>query len=225
MGWYDANPVHLAPLEPADEARRYVTMMGGAAQVLAAAQSAFDKGDDRWAGELLNRLVYADASNTAARELLARTYERQAAATENAIWRNMYLTGAAELRDGPPKAAAPAGSLELVRNTPTPMLLDLFSVRLDPAKSRGAAVSVDLVFPDRKERFRVAVKHDVLTYEADPKGGKADAVYVLPRAQFLGGALAGADLSGTATEGDKAALARLLGFLSTPRPAFPIVTR
>ena len=72
MGWYDANPVHLAPLEPADEARRYVEMMGGPGKVLAAAQTAFDAGDDRWAGELLNRLVYADAKNTAARELLAR---------------------------------------------------------------------------------------------------------------------------------------------------------
>lgn len=225
MGWYDANPAHLAPLEPADEAQRYVAMMGGAAKVLAAAQAAYDKGDDRWAGELLNRLVMADASNRAARELLAKTYERQGAAAESAIWRNMYLTGAAELRNGPPKLGAQTGSLEVVRNTPTPMLLDLFSVRLDPAKSKGAAATVDLVFPDRKERFRIAVKHDVLTYEADPKGGKADATYVLPRAQFLTGALAGADLSGAATEGDKAALGRLLSWLSAPRAGFPIVTR
>jgi alkyl sulfatase BDS1-like metallo-beta-lactamase superfamily hydrolase len=225
MGWYDANPVHLAPLEPADEAARYVAMMGGAAKVLAAAQAAYDKGDDQWAGELLNRIVMADGANAAARELLAKTYERQGAAAESAIWRNMYLSGAAELRRGPPKLGVQTGALDVIRNTPTPMLLDLFSVRLDPAKSKGAAVAVDLVFPDRKERFRMAVKHDVLTYEADPKVGKADATYVLPRSQFLSGALQGADLSASATEGDKAALGRLLSWLSAPRPSFPIVTR
>ena len=105
------------------------------------------------------------------------------------------------------------------------MLLDLLSVRLDPAKSQGRTVSVDLAFPDRKERFRVRVKHDVLTYEPDPKTGAADATYTMPRAQFLAGALAGADQSGAATAGDKAALNRLLSFLSPPRVNFPIVTR
>jgi len=225
MGWYDANPVHLAPLEPADEARRYVELMGGAAKVLAAAQAAYDKGDDRWASELANRLVMADAGDRAARELLAKAYDRQGAASESAIWRNMYLTGARELRNGVAPAAGASASLELVRNTPTPMLLDLLAVRLDPAKSKGAEVSVDLTFPDRKERFRVRVKNDVLTYEADPKTGKADGAYAMPRSQFLTGALAGADLSGQATAGDKTALARLLGLLSAPRAGFPIVTR
>jgi len=225
MGWYDANPVHLAPLEPADEAGRYVEMMGGAAKVLAAAQGAYDKGDDRWAGELANRLVMADAKNTAARELLAKSYDRQGAAAESAIWRNMYLTGAKELRSGVAAGPGASASLDFIRNTPTPMLLDLLSVRLDPAKSKGAAVAVDLVFPDRKERFRVQVKHDVLTYQADPRAGTADGTFTMPRAQFLTGALAGADLSGQATAGDKTALARLLGMLSAPRVGFPIVTR
>lgn len=224
MGWYDANPVHLAPLEPADEARRYVEMMGGPAKVLVAAQAAFDAGDDRWAGELLNRIVYADATNTAARELLARTYERQAAAAESAIWRNMYLTGAAELRNGVRAGGPQSASLDVVRNTPTAALLDLLAVRLDPAKAKDAEVSVDLVFPDRKERFRVRVKHAVLTYEADPKAGRADAVHTLPRAQFLSGALAGGNL-GAATSGDRTALARLLAMLTPPTPGFPIVTR
>ena len=77
---------------------------------------------------------------------------------------------------------------------------------LDPAKSKGGEVAVDLVFPDRKERFRLRVKHNVLTYEADPAGGAADGVFALPRAQFLAGALAGADLSGQATAGDKTAI-------------------
>jgi alkyl sulfatase BDS1-like metallo-beta-lactamase superfamily hydrolase len=224
MGWYDANPVSLAPLEPADEAQRYVAMMGGPEKVLAAAREAYGKGDDRWAGELANRLVMADANNAAARQLLAQSYERQGAQAESAIWRNMYLSGAQELRGGVRPSPAGSAAMEMVRNTPTPMLLDLLAVRLDPAKAKDASLTVDLVFPDRRERFRLRVKHAVLTQEADPTG-PADAVYSLPRAQFLTGALAGADLSKTATAGDATALNRLLGYLTAPRAGFPIVTR
>ncbi|WP_337186500.1 alkyl sulfatase dimerization domain-containing protein [Phenylobacterium sp.] len=225
MGWYDANPVNLAPLDPADAGARYVAMMGGREAVLAAARKAHDGGDDRWAGELANRLVMADGNDMAARALLAGVYDRQGAAAESAIWRNMYLSGAQELRGGVRAGPAQGGSLDFIRNTPTPMLLDLLAVRLDPDKAGEGAVAVDLTFPDRKERFRVRVKHSVLTYEADPAGGVADAAYTLPRAQFLTGALAGADLSKTATSGDPAALGRLLSWLTPPRPGFPIVTR
>ncbi len=225
MGWYDANPVHLAPLEPTDEAVRYVAMMGGASKVLAAAKAAFAKGDDRWAGELANRLVLADAKNTAARAFLAGVYDRQAVGAESAIWRNMYLSGAKELRDGVRPSGTEQASLDLVRNTSTPNFFDLLAVRLDPDKAMDGAVRVDLIFPDRNERFRVSVKNDVLTYEADPRTGKADGVFTLPRSQFLAGALAGADLSGTVTEGDRTALGRLLSWLTPPRPDFPIVTR
>ncbi|HEY0647588.1 alkyl/aryl-sulfatase, partial [Phenylobacterium sp.] len=225
MGWYDANPVHLAPLEPTDESARYVALMGGSAKVLAAAQAAFDAGDDRWAGELLNRLVTADAQNNAARELLARAYLRQGAAAESSISRNMYLSGAQELRAGVRASPVQGASLDFVRNTPTPMLLDLLAVRLDPEKAKEGQVSIDLVFPDRKERYRVRVKHAVLTYEADPAGGRADAVYTIPRSQFLVGALGGGDLSGAAAIGDRTALARLLSWLTPPKPGFPIVTR
>jgi alkyl sulfatase BDS1-like metallo-beta-lactamase superfamily hydrolase len=169
--------------------------------------------------------VTADAGNTAARELLARAYERQAAGVESAIWRNMYLSGAQELRDGVRASPAQGASLDFVRNTPTPMLLDLMAVRVDPEKAKDGDVSVDLIFPDRKERFRVRIRRAVLTYEANPPAGKVDAVLTMPRAQFLSGALAGADLSGTTTSGDRTALGRLLSWLTPPKPGFPIVTR
>ena len=224
MGWYDANPVSLAPLEPADAAARYVAMMGGPAKVLAAAQSAFEAGDDRWAGELANRLVFADAANQPARDLLARTYERQAAGAESSLWRNIYLAGASELRDGVRPTRGDAAGLDTVRNMSTAMLFDLLAVRLDPDKVKDGSVSVDLVFPDRKERFRVSVRNAVLTYEADPKSGKADGVFTMPRSQFLAVAMAGQPAAGLATKGDATALARMLGWMTAPKPDFAIVT-
>jgi alkyl sulfatase BDS1-like metallo-beta-lactamase superfamily hydrolase len=231
MGWYDANPVHLAPLEPADESARYVAMMGGAETVLAAARKAYDAGDDRWAGELANRVVFADKSNTAAREFLAKVYDRQGREAESAIWRNMYLSGAQELRNGIRTQRGPGLSIDLIQNTTTPMLLDLMSVRLNPEKAGAGAVVVDLSFPDRKERFRVTVKNDVLTYEADPQAGKADVALTMPRASFLMAALAGGDLKaalakGTVkAEGDPAAFTKFLSWFDPPASNFPIVWR
>jgi alkyl sulfatase BDS1-like metallo-beta-lactamase superfamily hydrolase len=225
MGWYDANPVNLAPLEPADASIRYIEAMGGRAAVATRAEAAFATGDDRWAGELGRHLVYSDANDAAARAFLAKVLERQATGAESAIGRNMYLSGARELRQGVAQGAGQTTSLDVVRNTPTPMFLDLLAVRLDPAKSKGQALSVDLTFPDRSERFRVTIRNDVLTHEANPQPGGADASYTLPRATFLSGALAGADLSGSATAGDPATLGRLLGWLTAPRQGFPIMTR
>ena len=159
-----------------------------------------------------------------ARDLLARTYERQAAGAESSLWRNIYLAGASELRDGVRPTRGDAAGLDTVRNMSTAMLFDLLAVRLDPDKVKDGSVSVDLVFPDRKERFRVSVRNAVLTYEADPKSGKADGVFTMPRSQFLAVAMAGQPAAGLATEGDATALARMLGWMTAPKPDFAIVT-
>ncbi|HVI32769.1 alkyl/aryl-sulfatase [Phenylobacterium sp.] len=224
MGWYDANPVNLAPLEPKDEATRTVALMGGAAKVLAEARRAFAAGDDRWAGTLANRVVMADPKNQAARDFLAAVYEKQAAAAESSLWRNMYLTGAQELRRGITPSRGAAAGADLIRSTPTPMLLDLMAVRLDPAKVGDQEILIDLTFPERKERFRVSVRNQVLTYEADPDGTDAKLAVTLPRAAFL--ALSqGTAPPPAAVQGDVDALRRLFGWLTPPRPDFPILWR
>ncbi|WP_374472348.1 alkyl/aryl-sulfatase [Phenylobacterium sp.] len=222
MGWYDANPVNLAPLDPADESRRYVAMMGGPARVVAEGRKAFAAGDDRWAATLLNRAVQADPKDQAARDLLGQVYERLAAGAESSLWRNMYLTGAQELRSGVRAGRTAQGAPDLIRNTPTPMLLDLMAVRLDPAKVGDQALVLDLAFPERKERFRVTVRNQVLTWEADPAGGRADAAVSLPRAQFLAMAAGG---PGAAAGEEAAALKRLFGWFTPPSGDFPIVWR
>ena len=53
----------------------------------------------------------------------------------------------------------------------------------------------------------------------------AEATFTLPRDQFLALALAGQPAAGMQIVGDAGALARLLGWLTPPKPNFPIVTR
>ncbi len=231
MGWYDANPVNLAPLEPADESARYVAAMGGEKKVLAAAKAAHAKGDERWAAQLLNRLVYANAKDQVARNELAGVYDAMAYATENAIWRNMYLSAATELRNGVKTGSGPAISLDLVRNMTTPMLLDLMSVRLNADKAGADHATVDLVFPDRKEHFRVAVANGVLTWEANPASGSTDATLTLNRPVFLMLTMAGGKVEPMIAggqvklDGDAAAFGKVMGWMDAFKADFPIVWR
>jgi alkyl sulfatase BDS1-like metallo-beta-lactamase superfamily hydrolase len=231
MGWYDANPAHLSVLPPAEEGRRYVEAMGGADKVVAMAQAAYDKGDYGWAATLLNNVVMADAGNVKAKGLLADAYEQLGYQSESAIWRNMYLTGTAELRDGVKATTPQSGSADVVANLPTPMIFDLLATRLDPAKVGDAQLAILFVFPDRGERYLVRVHNDVLTAEPAAPDAKADATLTVARDLFLqslftGQSLAPKVLTGQVKiDGDAGALKRLTSWFDAPKGGFPIVTR
>jgi alkyl sulfatase BDS1-like metallo-beta-lactamase superfamily hydrolase len=228
MGWYDGNPVHLAPLPPEEGGRRYVEALGGAARVRQLAQAAYDKGDYAWAAELLNRAVFADAGDTAARDLLARCYQQLAWQSENSLWRNMYLTGASELRGAQPPAASAispgiAGSL-----TPD-QLFDVLSVRFAAEKAGDAKLRLAFVFPDRNAQVTVTVANGVLIHRPGVVG-TPDATLTIKYADLVAALLRGQPLapkiaSGEARiEGRMAAFAQLVSWIDKPTPPFAIVT-
>ncbi len=100
FGWFDGNPANLNPLTPKESGKKYVEAIGGASKLLETAQKSFDRGEYQWVAELVNNLVFADTTNTQARYLLADTYEQLGYQAESGPWRNFYLTGAKELRNG-----------------------------------------------------------------------------------------------------------------------------
>ena len=71
VGWYDGNPANLNPLPRVEEARKYLEYMGGADAVIARARADFKAGNYRWVVRVMNQVVFADRSNTAARNLPA----------------------------------------------------------------------------------------------------------------------------------------------------------
>ena len=231
MGWYDANPVHLAVLPPSEEGRRYVEAMGGADKVVNLAQGAFDKGDYGWTATLLNNVVMADDKAAGAKLLLARAYEQLGYQAESAIWRNMYLTAAGELRNGVAAGTLGAGSSDVVGALPSSMIFDLLAVRLNPARSGDKQLRVAFVFPDRKERFLLQVNHGVLTAEPAAEGVAAEATLTLDRQVLLGALVGGQPLGPRIARGevkiagDTGALGRLMSWFDPPKPDFPIVTR
>jgi alkyl sulfatase BDS1-like metallo-beta-lactamase superfamily hydrolase len=231
MGWYDGNPAHLSPSPPAETGKRYVKAMGGAAKVRSMAQTSYDAGDYAWAAELLNRAVMADGADAKAKALLARCYEQLAWQTENSLWRNIYLTGASELRGKAPASSRPQGQTATLANLPVASLFDLLAVRLDAGKAAGAKLKLQFIFPDQNEKTYVTVENGVLVHQAIAAPGPVDATFTVNRSDFLASIFGGAPLaakvaSGEAkVEGDPAALLKLLGWMDRAAGNFPIVTR
>jgi len=233
MGWYDGNPSHLAAFPVKDEAARYVQAMGGAQKVKADMAAAVASGDLKWAAVLGDKLVMADSSDASARAALADVYVSLGEAQENALWRNMYLTGAQELRQGRPKTQGVNLALDLIKNTPSPMLMDLLAVRLNAGRAGEGHVAIDLGFTDRAEHYRLTVRHGVLvaTDKALPGDGPADLALVMPRqallmTTFTPVKLADLVKSGVVkATGDIEAYNRLVSWLDPFTSDFPIVTR
>ena len=231
MGWYDANPAHLAPAPPVETGRRYVAAMGGAAKVRELAATAASAGDYAWAATLLNHAVMADSADQASKAQLAAAYEQMGYQTENAIWRNMYLTAADELRDGVRKLPASLAPLDILKGLSSEMIFDLLAVRLNGDKVGDGAVKLAFVFPDRNERFVVEVRNRVLVAERAKGGETVDATLTVARPVFLdslfqGTSLVGKVLTGQVKiEGDRSAFGRLTGWFDTFPTDFPIVTR
>ena len=231
LGWFDANPANLNPWPPEEAAVRYVKAMGGKARELRTAQTAFSEGDYRWAAEVASHLVFADDTNTAARELLARAFEQMGYQAEGSLWRNIYLTGAAEARADPAPSGISAFSSDVVSAISVEQVFDLLAVRVDPQLADGKSVTLAFVFPDLGETRLVSLRNSVLVHEPGT-GQPAAATLTMPKAAFLGMIFAGqkpADLvmkGALAISGDPTAAAVLLGVLDPPAAPepFPIVT-
>ena len=186
MGFYDGNPANLNPLPPEESARRYLELFGGADKAIAAAQTAFDKGDYRWTAELLNHVVFAEPGNKNAINLLARTYDQMGYMAEAATWRNSYLTAAAELRNGPPKKGIdPSYAIDMIRQTPVELFLDAMAACLNGPDAEDMNLKINLVFSDTKESFVLWIENAVLHHKKAPPAANANATLTLTKEIFI----------------------------------------
>jgi alkyl sulfatase BDS1-like metallo-beta-lactamase superfamily hydrolase len=183
LGFYDAVPAHLHPHEPPEAGKRYVAFMGGADNLLRQAQAAFDGGDYRWVAEVVNHLVFAEPGNAAARNLLADAYEQLGYQAESGPWRNVYLTGALELRQGTQRLdAASSASPDTIRAMPFDLFLDFLGVRLNAEKAGDAKAEFNLTFTDQDERWTFGVENAAIHYSKGRHAPQADATITTTRA-------------------------------------------
>ena len=182
LGWFDANPANLYPLPPEEASKRYVEFMGGSAAVLTKARIYFEKGDYRWVAQVVNHVVFAEPENKEARELQAETLERLGFQTESAVWRNFYLSGAKELRDGVPKnVPMRLGSLDVIRSLTLDMYFDYLAILLNGPKAAEKKITVDWVFTDTKQQYSVTLENGVLNYKSGKRAANPSATVILTR--------------------------------------------
>ena len=231
LGWYDANPANLNPLPQVESARRSVRYMGGADAVLALAREDFAKGDYRWVAEVVMQVVYADPRNTAARALAADAMEQLGYQAESGVWRNVYLSGANELRNGMPKGGATNTSApDVVKAIPLDLFFDYLAVRLNPDKAAGKAITVNWTFTDLNQKVQLTLENSVLSHVMGEHAAKPDAHISLSKATLDDISLqrttfAQAMAAGQARiDGNAAALGQLMAMLDTFKPLFEIVT-
>ena len=185
FGWFDGDPAHLDPLPPADAGRRYVEAMGGAGAVLAKARAAHEQGDDRWAATLLDHLVFAEPGNEDAKALLARVYDQLGYQAESGPWRDVYLTGAEELRHGVQRRDLLAQAGDIMANIPLDMFFSAMATRLDGPRADGKEMTLNFTFRDVGQTIVAQVKNAVLHHRPAPPDPDADATITLTRELWL----------------------------------------
>ena len=182
LGWFDGNPANIHPLPTALTAEKYVEYMGGSDVVLEKAREAFEDHDYRWVVEVVNHVVFADPGNTAARTLQADALEQLGYQSESGQWRNFYLSGAAELRNGVFAAGTPrTTSPDLIGALSLDMLFDYMGVKLNGPDATNKNLVLNFKFTDNAARYRVTVANGVLNYKAAKQSPEADATVTLTR--------------------------------------------
>lgn len=230
FGWFDGNPANLNTLPPGESANRYVTFMGGAENVMAQAQASYDTGDYRWVAEVLNHLVFAEPGNKKAKELLAQTYDQLGYQAESGPWRDVYLTGASELRHGSPKKGIRlADAKEMLKHTSIDSFLDSMSLRLNGPDADGKEMTLNFTFTDLNVNYVITVENAVMHYKKSDPDPNADATLKLTHDIYLDIALEIVGLTDILFsddikfEGSKLKLIKFFSLLDKPDPRFNIV--
>jgi linear primary-alkylsulfatase len=230
FGWFDGNPANLDPLPPEAASKRYVEAMGGADSVIAKARAAYDHGDYRWAATLLNHVVFASPTNDAAKGLLAQTYDQLGYQAESGPWRDVYLTGAQELRHGVRPVNDLTAAADILNSVPLDQLFTAMATRLNGPKANGTEMTINFVFKDVGKTFVLHVENAVLHHKETVADPHADATVTLTRDFWLKLVTKQVSIKDLVVsddlhvEGSRLKLASFFSLLDDPNQNFPIVT-
>ena len=168
----------------------------------------------------MNHLVFADPSNTDARELQADAFEQLGYQTESATFRNAYLSGAHELRNGlMPRAAARRSSYLSAMSVD--QVVDSMAVRLKAEEVGGQRVLVNLTIHDNDihdndthdndagERWVLGLSDRALHHVRGRHDPAAAVTLTMTKATLLAAAEATTTLANAVRAGDAVALGDL----------------
>lgn len=182
LGWFDGNPAILDELPPEEAAKKFVDYMGGADNILKKAKEDYDQGNYRWVAQVVSKVVFADPKNEAARNLEADALEQLGYQAESGPWRNFYLTGAQELRNGVQKLPTPnTASADTVKAMSPEMFFDYLGVHINGEKAANAKAVFNVDLGSDGGKYKLELENGVLNHTADAEAKDADATIVLNR--------------------------------------------
>ena len=163
--------------------------------------------------------------------LQAGALEQLGYQAESGPWRNFYLTGAKELREGVVQSDTPSsGSADVVASMRIEMIFDYMAVRLNGPKSEGHAMSIGLDLTDTGQYYLLTVENGVLNHFSGKRDIKPDAALTLTREALNDVLTQQATVQDKLSsgeikiEGDAQKLAELFGLMDDFDPWFNIVT-
>ena len=223
MGWFDGNPARLWPHPPKPLAERYVAAIGGIDRVVELAQEAYDAGDYRWAATLLDHAVFADSEHAAARSLYADTLEQLGYGSENGTWRNFFLSGATELREGSFGTPLSANAPTILANLSPEQIFDAIAITVDGPKAWDLDLALDITLSDLGRTFHLALKNGVLVFAERDADGSVPLHLTLTKPRLLALVAGDSTSDGLTADGDLGILQQLIGVLDPGDPGFNIV--
>ena len=141
----------------------------------------------------------------------------------------LYLTGALELRQGPPtEGASIADAVDLIRQTPVEQFFALLAAMLNGPKADGREFTLAIEFTDLGETHTLALENAVLHHR--PGKADADATIRITHPLFVKMLTGSAGIreilfsDEVSVEGSKLELLQFFTLLDRPDPAFAIVT-
>ncbi|WP_088014894.1 alkyl/aryl-sulfatase [Gottfriedia acidiceleris] len=188
LGYFNGNPSDLDPLPQEETGTKYVQYMGGEKKILKLAKMDFDKGEYRWVAQVLKNVVMANPNNKEARSLLAKSYEQLGYMAESASWRNVYLTGAKELRKGIVKIddlqTISTLDQQTILNMKVNDFFDYISITLNGPNAENKSFTFNVNFTDLKTKYTIDVKNAVFNYSNGLTASNPDATLLVDKVTF-----------------------------------------
>ncbi|OOG00221.1 hypothetical protein ASPCADRAFT_512718 [Aspergillus carbonarius ITEM 5010] len=228
-GWFDGNPAHLWEHTPVERAKRYVELAGGERELIRKGREAFNSGDFRWAAEVLNHAVFFNPDSPDACGLLADVYEQLGYGAENGTWRNFFISGTTELRNGNFGTPTQTASADVAGQLTPEMVFDSLAIQINGPEAWDKSLAIDVVVSDAGVTYRLWLSNAALVYSTAPQSGSADVTMTgtskqLPALVVYGPDPEALEKIGIQIDGDRSALDTLSSLLDPGDPNFNIVT-
>ncbi|GIU51529.1 MBL fold metallo-hydrolase [Shewanella sp. KT0246] len=159
LGYFDMNPANLNRLTVNEEARHFTQAYGGCEAGYTTAKAQFDDGNYRFAGVMLDHIVRTCDDYTDARKLLADNWEQQGYQAEGAGWRNIFLTGAQEVRVGTLPGTPKTSSPDVLSEMTVENLLDFMAIKVVAKKADGLDFTLNINVQDIGEKYFVELSN------------------------------------------------------------------